>query len=724
MSRVSPKNKKVEKAAATSSIPSPVSEPDSLEVLILKAGLIILAALFVFSPAFHGTWLWDDDQEIFQNAVLPDPMGLWKIWFAPTGADYLPLKTTVIWLLWRVFHNEPTGYHLVSIGLHIVGSLMVWRLFSRLGMRAAWLGGLLFAVHPMIVESVSWVSELKNTLSLPLLLLAMFAFLNFDETKRQHYYVLSIVLFLAAILCKSAVIMFPFVIVLYAWWKRELFTGEEFRAEVPWIRVGTGIGFGLLVGLPIGAFVSYWLQPPTVGVVGTPSEYFRNIMVLLTNSDLKAAREIMLYTACSFGAIGALVALLASAPKFCLWLWGKLWFAAPFFVVSLVIGLVTIYNQHGRAIGTETIPVGGIVSRTATAGLAIIFYFFKCVLPQTEFISGWFPTTSRHLVEQIPIYPVWKVDPPAAWMFLAWVVIAAVLWAMWRKKDTWGRPVLLGLGFFLINIFPVLGFITMSYMRITWVSDHFVYLPIIGLIGLLTAGMGAYYETLTGASRRLAIVACAFFFGLMILQSQRYSGVFAGEEEMWSYTLARNPNAWQAHSRYGKVKIEKGQQEEAFFHLSEAARLRPDLAETHNNLGAVLEQRGRTEEALEQIRKAHEIAPDILIYEVNLANLMVRMGRHQEASEHFRELLKKEPNNPTFLCNYGVTLYFLGQNDDAIEYFNRALQLNPELKDAKENLATALKKKRASTAPQSQPAGPAASGFSLSSTAPLQLNGP
>ena len=352
--------------------------PSSWEWLLLKAVVILLAGYLVFSPVFHAQWLWDDDQEITANPALTSVAGLSHIWSVVpdqhAGADYLPLKSMAQWIEWHIWQSNNTAYHVANITLHLLDCLLIWRLFVMLKIRGAWLAGLLFAIHPLLVESVAWVSEQKNTLSLAVLLLSMMAYINFDQGNKQlGYYVTSWLLFLAAILCKSSVIVFPFVILLYIWWKRGKF-------EI---------------------------------------------------------RELVL--------------------------------SLPFFAISGAFAALTMYFQLKKAINEEIIPVGGFFSRLATAGMSILFYFWKSIFP-----TG-----------LLPIYPRWVVDPPALWQFLPWVLIIGVFVWLWTKRNTsWGKSCLFGLGFFVITLFPVLGFLTMSYMRITWVSDHLTYLPMIGLVGL------------------------------------------------------------------------------------------------------------------------------------------------------------------------------------------------------------------------------------------------
>ncbi len=571
----------------------------------LQALVIVVCGLFIYSPAFHGDWLWDDDQEITANKVLPDPAGLIRIWKGETGADYLPVKSTVQWVLFRVLPTgaggkiDPTGYHLVNVGLHVLAALLVWRLLWRLGLRGAWLGGLLFAIHPLMVESVAWVSELKNTLSMVLLLLAMLAYVKYDEREKVGSLVLAVVLFLAASLSKASVLMFPVTILLYAWWKR--------------------------------------------GVVR----------------------------------------------------WRDLLVSAPFFLISAVLAFVTIKFQWDRAIAAEVIPVGGLVSRTATVGLSILFYLSKAVLP----------------IGLIPIYPKWQVDPPSLVQFLPWIAIVGGLAFLWTRRHTWSRGVLFGLGFFLISVFPVIGFIRMSFMRITWTSDHLVYLPMLGLIGLAAGAVGEWYARADGGKKRVIVGGVVVVCGLLIAQSHRYAGAFANEYELWTYTLQYNPDAWQAHSRLGRVLSGMEKRAEAFHHIAEAVRLRPDLAETHNNYGAMLEKKGDLPAAMAQFQKATELAPNEEVYQNNYAILLVNNGKYEEARAFFARLLERAPNNPDHLCNFGCMLAMLGRNDEAIEAFQKALKIAPNSADAQAYLQEALKKKKEKEKAVSQPLPPARGGM-------------
>ena len=557
--------------------------------LLLHAAIIVLACLWIYSPAYHGDWLWDDDQLLTANPVVQSGSlkGLAKLWFYPDGADFFPLSYSALWAQWPFFGPQPTGYHVTTILLHLTGALTLWALLARMRIPGAWLSSLLFAIHPVCVESVAWVSETKNTLSLPLCLLSCLCWVSQDDERasgrRARLYGLSILFFLLAMLAKTSMVALPVVLLLHAWWKR-------------------------------GA---------------------------VTLQDLVRT--------------------------------------SPFFLISLVLGIITIQYQHGRAIGAETILVGGVASRTATAGMAILFYLKQIVWP----------------VNLLPIYPRWEVDPPKFWQFFAWPVIAAVAALIWANRGTaarpqWGRHAALGFGFFLLMVLPVLGFVTISYMRITWVADHFIYLPMIGVIALIGAAATRWYERSIESAQPLILAGGAVLLATCGLLSFRYANAWASEDALWTHTLKTNNNAWQAHNRLGAKKFSRGDIEGGFYHFTQSTKLRPDLGETHNNLGSALSAKGRLNEAIKEFTEACRLTPHVPAMHVNLANSLFQAGRFAEASEKFLALLEKEPKNPALLNNYAVTLYKLGNKEGAVLYFRKALELNPNLKDAREGLAVAL----------------------------------
>ena len=603
-------------------ISSPLSSNLRLELWrnrILLAVIIALAVLWIYSPSYHGEWLWDDDQLLTANLIVqhrvspdpnvpPDSLGtLTRLWFGPDGVDYFPLFYTALWALWPFFGLESTGYHITTIFLHIANALLLWALLAKMRIPGAWLAGFVFAIHPVCVESVAWVSELKNTLSLPFFLISCICWVGQDEepdgVRRQRFYILAILFFLISMFTKTSVVAFPVVTLLYAWWKR--------------------------------------------GKV--------------------AERDIHL--------------------------------SLPLFAISLVLGLVTISYQWGRAIGQEKIildslfSLSGFIARLAIAGLGILHYLLTIVWP----------------VGLLPIYPRWEVDPPKIWMFLAWPVILGVVWGMWRGRNAvfppqWGRHAVFAFGFFLLMLAPVLGVVNISYMRITWVADHFIYMPMIGIIAFLCAGVVLFFNRLPEASKPKFFANGCLVLAVLAFLAFRYTMAWQNEDHLWEYTLKRNNDAWQAHNRLGAIKSARGDLDGAHYHFLNAVRLRPDLGETQNNLATtfltraqVFSQRGDQKMADQEMAaaighfvEACSVSSHVPVFHINLANALTALGRFQEAGEKYKEILGRDPNNPAMIQNYGIALYKQGRLEEAIAQFRRALEINPNLKDASDSLAMAL----------------------------------
>jgi tetratricopeptide (TPR) repeat protein len=541
----------------------------------LQALVIAAAVLWIYWPELHGDWLWDDYVDITNNTVTQSPTGLWSIWFVPGSQfDYYPLKLSVQWLQWRLWGMDTLGYHLTNVLLHIVGALLVWRLLSKFGLRLAWLGGLIFAVHPVQVESVAWIAELKNTLSLPPFLLAMCAYIDYDERGKWGDYFLALGLFLVAMLCKATMVMFPAVILLYVWWK---------RGRIRWKDVLAG---------------------------------------------------------------------------------------APFFAVSLALGLLAIWFQHHIAMRQGTQLLGGIFSRLAGAGLSLSFYFSKCFLP----------------VGLMPIYPKWAVDPPALWQFLPWPVLGGAFYWLWTRRRGWGRHALLGLGFFLLFLAPFLGFTTASYMAFTWVMDHFLYLPMIGLIGLVVAGFGEVGKQLPASFRFYGIGLVSVVPVLLVFQSHSYAKMFLNQETLWSYELLHNPNAYMAHNNLGLALFEKGELSEAITEYEESLRIDPDYYFAHNNLGNALKRAGRGPEAVAEYEQALRLNPDYAEPHYNLGNYLFQTGRLPEAIDQYEQALQIKPDYAEAHGNLGYALQHAGHWPEAREQYEEALRIKPDYAEAHYNL--------------------------------------
>src|SRR5260370_3815342 len=183
---------------------------------------LILAAVTIlgYQPAWHGGLLWDDD-----NCTTPPELrtldGLRRIWFVPrTIAQYYPLLFSSYWLQQRLWGDSPSGYHLVNLLLHIGCVVLVLKILRFLKIPGAELVAIIFALHPVNVETVAWIAERKNTLSGIFALAATLFYLEFDESRSRRSYALAIGLFLLGLFSKTAIVTLPLAWLVIFWWKR------------------------------------------------------------------------------------------------------------------------------------------------------------------------------------------------------------------------------------------------------------------------------------------------------------------------------------------------------------------------------------------------------------------------------------------------------------------------------------------------------------------------
>jgi hypothetical protein len=146
---------------------------------LLPGALLILALTAIaYLPAFRASWIWDDPQYVLNNSTLRSLRGLFEIWFVPTSIpQWYPLVHTTFWIEYQWFGPNPVVFHTTNIVMHAISALLLWRLLARLNVAGAWLCAAVFAVHPVQVESVAWVTERKNVLSLLFYLLALRVYL-------------------------------------------------------------------------------------------------------------------------------------------------------------------------------------------------------------------------------------------------------------------------------------------------------------------------------------------------------------------------------------------------------------------------------------------------------------------------------------------------------------------------------------------------------------------
>ena len=580
--------------------------------------LLLIAFVFIaYSRVFGANFVWDDESHLTRNICVIGPLGLKEIW-TTAQAVYYPLVLTTFWILHKFLGLNPFPYHLLNVLLHAVSALLLWRTLQLLKIPGAWLGAVLWALHPVMVQSVAWITELKNTQSCVFYLLSILWFLKWQNrtegkptssfkfersvgNRSLGEFLLSLVFFILATLSKPSVVMLPFVLALCIWWR---------RGKIRW----------------------------------------RDMLTL-----------------------------------------------TPFILVSALAGGWTIWEQkfHARAIGpdwAQTFP-----ERLIIAGKAIWFYLGKLMWPHPL----------------IFIYPRWNIDSSKVVAYLPLVAALTGLIALGFIHAKWGRAVLFAAAYYVVSLFPVLGFFSVFFFRYSFVSDHFQYLASMGPLALAGAGIatvfGRSHETagtlvsspavvpLSGSTvaipqRRLVLSSCLcglllLFLGLLTWrQTAEYRNLFA----LYTATLRKNTDCWMAHYNLGIALSEQGEADQAIDHYKRAVAVRPDYAEAHYNLGRLLVQRGQLDDAIAHYESAAAINPVDAEAQNNLGVTLFGIGRVDDAIMHYQTALEIRPHYAEASCNLANALIAKGDFDGAIGHYTLCLAVMPDQEEARYNLASAL----------------------------------
>src|SRR6266705_779318 len=222
---------------------------------------LIGITLIAYGQTWHAGFIWDDESHLTQNPCIIGPLGLKEIWTS-ARAVYYPLVLTTFWALHKFVGLIPAPYHILNVLMHAASAVLLWRVLRQLEVRGAWLGAALWALHPVMVQSVAWVTELKNTESALFYLLSIFWFLKLDaeETGRRGRwwrFGWPLLFFVLAILSKPSTVMLPVVLALCLWWRRR---------RIQWADVATLVPFVLISALA-GAW-TIWEQKFHAGAMG------------------------------------------------------------------------------------------------------------------------------------------------------------------------------------------------------------------------------------------------------------------------------------------------------------------------------------------------------------------------------------------------------------------------------------------------------------------------
>ena len=356
---------------------------------------------------------------------------------------------------------------------------------------------------------------------------------------------------------------------------------------------------------------------------------------------------------------------------------------APLMVLGVVITAADLAFYRGP----NPLELGyTLAERMLIAGRALWFYAGKLLWP----------------AELAVIYPLWEIDArsPAGWGYVA--AAAALALALWLLRERIGRGPLAGALYFALTLGPVLGFVDYGYMQYSFVADRFQYLAGIGVLAVLI-GAAAHGAGKLPAEERSAVAMrygagglAAVVVLLLGTLTWRQAGIYRDDLTLFSYIVALNPQARNAHLNLGIALLEADRTEEGLAASRIAVAQRPEFADAHSTLGRALINSGRFAEAEEHLRRALTLDPNSTHAHVTLGDALIHFKRFAEAEEHLRRALTLDPSYTPAHVTLGHALVHSERFAEAEEHLRRALTLDPDNAAAHQNLAEALRQQRRS----------------------------
>lgn len=595
-----------------------------------RAAALFLLTCLAYSSVWRADFIWDDDQYVQNNDCLRTPAGLWRIWTDPYATpQYYPLVHTSYWLQYQMWGLHPRGYHVVNILIHAASAGLVWVCLRRLGLRSAWLAAALFAVHPVHVESVAWITEHKNVLSGFCFLAALACLLKFfrlegeaaeapaDQARRPwRWYVAGTVLFIAALLSKTVACSLPAAMLLILYWRRGRVTGREIWPLAPWFMLGLGLGL-----------LTAWLERARVGATGADFDWNWAERCLI------AGRALWMYA-------------------------GKL--LAPF-------SLSFFYPQWNLEVGR----VQNWLWPLAAVAVPVVCWFRRVSWGRGPLVAVlWFGGTLLPALGFFNVYPLRYSFVADHFQYLAslgLIVLAAEgfvrCFGPSLSADSAAVPEINSAGGGLPAPLraPLQGIVLCVLMALTW-QRGWVFE---NLESLWRDTLAKHPECWIAHNN----------LGRLLLQ--RGDTLLAQAE--FEETLRIKPNHTEALSNLGVVLDELGQLAKAEQMLRQAVAVEPRNYNAWFNLGETLVHRGRLKEAEQAYLKSDQLLPNRPVTAMKIGNTKYKLGDTAGALLAYRMAIERDPQWGEAYGNVGLVYMELQQPGPALEALNRAVELSPQL---------------------------------------------
>jgi tetratricopeptide (TPR) repeat protein len=619
----------------------------------MEAVVIFTVTLAIYLPALGGGMLWDDNAHVTRLG-LRSLGGLWSIWTdLHATQQYYPLLHSAFWLEHHIWGDATLGYHLTNVLLHATSACLLVRLLRFLGLHGAFLAGLVFAVHPVCVESVAWISEQKNTLSLVFYLLAALRYLNFDRLRSQpdarRAYAEASILFAMALLTKSVTSTLPAALLVLFWWKNgRIAWKRDVVPLLPWIaaalisgsltswverNIGGAQGGDFDLSVVQRCILAGRITWFYLGKIVWPTD----LVLIYPRWDMASASAYWVLGLAAVVVVTVTLMWLSHRRRGPLAAWllfvGTLFPALGFFnVYPFIFSYVADHFQYHAmipVIAAASVLAVGLVERAAPAGRAIGWSVVAGVVALLGIASA---SDSAAFQSQLTVFSATIKENPKSWM-------AHDSLGLWYKDH--GDPVK-----------AIAHFQEALRLRPDYPQAH--------------NNMGLCYEGEGDMGRAI---------------------------DEFRTALRLKKDLVEAHINLGSALVaDPASVDEAVAEFREAVRLMPDFAGAHDNLGsALLKQPGGMIAAVAEYRRSIAIDPGFADPHAHLGYALSTLpDRAEEAIGEYREAVRLNPSDAQVRNNLGLALIAQGRPLEAVEALNEALRAAPGFVEIHLNLAIAF----------------------------------
>jgi protein O-mannosyl-transferase len=557
--------------------------------------VVFAATVLAYVPALKGGFIWNDSDYV-TAPELQSGVGFWRIWFELGATEqYYPFLHSAFWLEHKLWGDAAIGYHLVNVLLHATSACLLAAILRRLAVPGAWLAAFVFALHPVYVESVAWISEQKNTLSLVFYLLAAWYFFGFHGGRQPRQYVVATLLFVIGLLTKSVTATLPAALVVILWWRHgRIDLRRDVVPLLPWF------GLGAVMGL-----VSAYVEKVYIGAQG--SEF----ALTLLERSLLAGRIAWFY-------VGKL-------------LWpSELIFIYPRWKID-----PTQVWQWGFTIGVFVLLAGLWLMRTRSrAPLAAALFFGGSLFPTLGFFNVYafiFSFVADH----------WQYLPS-----IGIVVLLSSAIAVGAARVSRMIPALVVAGLGVLTFQQSRMYADMrTFYAATLARNPDAWMAHNNLGNLLRdAGQleaaRTHYEAALRAQPDLVKVHNNL--GNVLRDQKRFDEA----EKHFRQSIALKSDYADAHNNLGSLLRQRGRAAEGMLHLLRALQIDPAFVDARHNLGMALRDMGRLNDAIVQFERVVRESPRMAPAHLNLALSLSLVGRMSEAMDHYKTARRLNPAIP------------------------------------------------------------------------------